>query len=57
MQGVSVAARSCSQVIDFAAASGDVVGIDVADEELTFTKLERAAEPLKSETVDSENVV
>ncbi len=38
-------------------ASGDVVGIDVADEELTFTKLERAAEPLKSETVDSENVM
>ncbi|MBX3057061.1 MAG: AAA family ATPase [Anaerolineae bacterium] len=38
-------------------ASGDVVGIDVADDELTFTKLERAAEPLKSETVDSENVV
>ncbi|HRQ38127.1 MAG TPA: AAA family ATPase [Chloroflexota bacterium] len=38
-------------------ASGDVVGIDVANEELTFTKLERAAEPLKSETVDSENVM
>ncbi|HUM69251.1 MAG TPA: AAA family ATPase, partial [Chloroflexota bacterium] len=38
-------------------ASGDVVGIVVANEELTFTKLERAAEPLKSETVDSENVM
>jgi hypothetical protein len=38
-------------------ASGDVVGIDVADEELTFTKLERADEPLKPETVDSENMI
>lgn len=38
-------------------ASGDVVGIDEENDELTFTRLESVPETLKSETVDSENAV
>jgi ATP-dependent Clp protease ATP-binding subunit ClpC len=38
-------------------ASGDVVGIDVENDELTFTRLESVPETLKLETVEAENVV
>ncbi|MCP4356978.1 MAG: AAA domain-containing protein [Chloroflexi bacterium] len=38
-------------------ATGDVVGIDTADDELTFTRLESVPDELKVETVNSEEVV
>jgi ATP-dependent Clp protease ATP-binding subunit ClpC len=38
-------------------ASGDVIGIDVAEEELTFTRLESVPESMKQAAVESEEIV